>query len=74
MHGLLRVGEVLFRCEAVKALLRGQLDVDADAVGVASGLVYEGLRGLGDGFEMDVTAEVMHLAKLPRDSMTCSIV
>ena len=67
VHGLLCVREVLFRRESVEALLRGQFDVDADAIGVASGLVDERLRGLGDGFEMDVTAEVMHLAELPRD-------
>ena len=41
VHGLLRVGEVLFRRESVEALLRGQLDVDADAVGEASGFVDE---------------------------------
>ena len=67
VHGLLRVREVLFRREAVEALLRGQLDVDADAVGVAPGLVDEGLRGLGDSLQMDVAAEVMHLAELSRD-------
>ncbi len=66
-HGLLGVRQILFRSQLVQALLRGQLNIDADAVRVAPGFFDELLRGFRDGFEMDVTPEVMHLAQLAGD-------
>lgn len=62
-HGLTRAAEVLFGGESGETFLSGELDVDADAVGVFASLVDELLGGFGDGFEVDVAAEVMVFAQ-----------
>ena len=49
--------------QQLQALLRGQLDVDAHAVGVQAQLVGQLGRGPGDGLYMDVPAKPLHLAQ-----------
>lgn len=63
-HRFLRAGEVILRRESGQTGLRGQFDVDADAVGVASGPFDERGRGFRDGLEVDVAAKEIFLAQL----------
>lgn len=67
VHRLSGAGDVFFRSEILEALLLGEFDVDADAVGVFSGLSDEFVRGFRDGLEMDIASEVMDLAERPGD-------
>lgn len=66
-HGLFGASEILFRGEDVEALLFGQFEVDADAVGVTRGFLDERGRGFGDRLEMDVAPEIVNLAERFRD-------
>lgn len=66
-HGLFGAEEVFFGGECVEALLGGEFDVDADAVGVLTGEGDEGLGGFGNGFEMDVASEMVLLAQFACD-------
>ena len=66
-HGLFGAEEVFFGGEGVEALLGGEFDVDADAVGVLAGEGDERLRGFGDGFEVDVASKMMDLAQFTGD-------
>lgn len=68
VHRLPGAGDVFFRSEILETLLLGEFDVDADAVGVFSGLSDEFVRGFRDGLEMDIASEVMDLAERPGDS------
>ena len=53
--------------EKMEALLAGQLDVDAEAVGEVAHLLDELGAGAGDGLGMDVAAEVIFVPQQPQN-------
>ena len=54
---------VLLGRELLQAGLGGHLDVDAEPVGIPAGPAQQLVAGIRDGLEVDVAAEVMHLAQ-----------
>lgn len=63
LHGFAGASDVFFGGKMVEGFLLGELDVDGDAVGVFPGFRDEVVGCLGDGFEMDVAAEVVDFAE-----------
>ena len=53
--------------EKMEALLTGQIDVDAEAVGEVAHLLDELGAGAGDGLGMDVAAEVIFVPQQPQN-------
>ena len=53
--------------EKMEALLAGQLDVDAEAVGEVAHLLDELGAGAGDGLGVDVAAEVIFVPQQPQN-------
>ena len=66
-HGGLDDGGPFLGGELDEVSLGGEFDIGGEAVGEEAGLIDEQLRRAGDGLEVDVTAELVDLAKLARD-------
>ena len=62
-HRVAGAVDVFLGSQNIQRFLGGQLEVDADAVGVARGDLDEFRRGFRDRFQMDVAAEIMGLAQ-----------
>ena len=58
-HALVDAGAAFLGRQLCQALHRGQLDVDAQAVGVQAGLGQQGRIGVGNGLEVDVAVKAM---------------
>ena len=67
-HGAADAGHVLLGRQPGQAGLAGELDVDAEPVGVAAGFGEEFGGGVGDGLQVDVAAEAVLLAQLAGDA------
>ena len=65
-HGQLDRVHAFFRRQFLHAVLRRQFDIHAEPVGVAARLRDQGRVGVGDGFQMDIAAELVYLAQLAR--------
>ena len=67
-HGLLDARAVLFRGELLEAGFRRQLDIDGEAVSIAPSLLDQQRVGIGDGFQVNITAEIVVFAQAPGDA------
>ncbi|MNP42260.1 hypothetical protein D3C76_1360180 [compost metagenome] len=61
-HGLANGVRLFLRCQAFQAGIGRQLDVDAEPICQAPGLLDQQRVGIGDGLEVDVATEAVLLA------------